>query len=107
MTAPGAPMRTGRLVTTLAAAGVLAILVGLTQPAWAAFTPGSRPAIVTAAPLRAVPPGVIVFSREDSGSTDPTKQYDNLKWMDAQNPNQPPVGITSFAGPGTVADTPI
>ena len=43
----------------------------------------------------AVPPGVIVFVHEDSGSTDITQQRFNLRFMAAQNPTQQ-VPLTNF-----------
>jgi hypothetical protein len=58
----------------------------------------SQPAFSAARP---VPPGTIVFSHEESGSTIPSQLYSNLYAMDAKNP-MPPVRLTNFGFPARV-----
>jgi Tol biopolymer transport system component len=58
----------------------------------------SHPAFSAARP---VPPGTIVFSHEESGSTIPSQLYSNFYAMDAQNP-APPVKLTNFGFPARV-----
>src|SRR5438445_7661705 len=79
----------------LAIASILTLAAGRAEPT----------AYAAAATLRSVPPGTIVFSHEDSGSTVPAQQYSNLYRMDAQNPT-PPVRLTNFTQPATTATKP-
>jgi Tol biopolymer transport system component len=58
------------------------------------------------AKAQVVPPGVIVFSHEESGSSDRLQRYSNLYAIDAQNPGQP-VPLTAFTQPSTLAATPV
>ncbi len=51
-----------------------------------------------------VPPGVVVFSHEDSGSPNPTQQFWNIWSLDPQNPGNQ-VQITTFTGPPVLAGT--
>ena len=67
-----------------------------TETPWARVALSSVVFLVAAGTASAqLPAGVIVFSHEDSGSSDPNQQFTNLWMMDPQNPpNQTP--ITSF-----------
>jgi hypothetical protein len=53
-----------------------------------------------------VPPGVIVYSHEDSGSPDPSLQFSNIWSLDPQNPAQQ-TQITTFTGPPVFTSTPV
>ena len=62
--------------------------------------------LVNAAASAQVPPGVLVYSHEDSGSPDRSQLFWNIWSLDPQNPaNQ--VQITTFTGPPVVTATPV
>jgi hypothetical protein len=86
-----APLRTALVGTIIAAAAVF----GLPAPVAHGAT----------AQALAVPPGVIVFSHEDSLLSDYQQQYHNLYRMDAQNPATR-TKLTSFTVPQTAAEMP-
>jgi hypothetical protein len=96
--------RTSRPIARLmigASLGVVAQFGLLSQPASAGARLAPRPAVGITAQARAVPAGAIVFSHEESGSTNPSLLYSNLYAMDAQTV-APPVRVTNFGFPTRV-----
>src|ERR1700694_1663049 len=85
-------------------AALRSALLGGTLAVAAAFGAPATLAEGATAQALAVPPGVIVFSHEDSGSSNYQQQYDNLYRMDAQNPATR-TKLTSFTFPLTLAET--
>jgi len=66
----------------------------------------SLPLLLLLANAQPVPPGVIVYSHEDSGSRDPSLQFWNIWSLDPQNPGQQ-VQITAFTNPPIFTATPV
>jgi hypothetical protein len=53
-----------------------------------------------------IPPGVVVYSHEDSGLPDPSQRFWNIWSLDAQNPASQ-VQITAFTAAPVVTSTPV
>ncbi|TMD20552.1 MAG: hypothetical protein E6I99_13745, partial [Chloroflexi bacterium] len=87
--------RRRRLSSVVAIGFLLLVVAGHSSPR-------ASYAATASAQVRSVPPGVIVFSHEDSGSTNPAQQYANLYRMDAQNAT-PSVRLTNFTQASTTA----
>src|SRR6202521_3155271 len=85
-------------------AALRSALLGGTLAVAAAFGAPATLAEGATAQALTVPPGVIVFSHEDSGLSNYQQQYDNLYRMDAQNPAIR-TKLTDFTVPLTLAQT--
>ncbi|MEO0249098.1 MAG: hypothetical protein ABIN58_06050, partial [candidate division WOR-3 bacterium] len=82
---------------------ILALFLLILIMASLSFRPPGKAA--TTEMKAAIPPGVIAFVREETGSSDSTKMITNLMLMDAQNPNNV-IKLTAFNTPAIQVNAP-